>query len=85
MKYLDGQEVMVGDIVEITNNRKNEAVVVEIIEPNSIQAIEWKIPRGGAMIDDLATGWVLWSNMDEDIRLVSRKSDLSPTHKIETT
>lgn len=77
MKYLDGQEVMVGDIVEIANNRKNEAIVVEIIEPNSLQAVEWKIPRGGAMIDDPVNGWVLWSNMDEDIRLISRKKRLS--------
>jgi hypothetical protein len=85
MKYLDGREVMVGDIVEITNNRKNEAVVVEVIEPNSPQAIEWKIPRGGAMIDDPVTGWTLWTCMDEDIRLLSRKKKLHPPFKVENT
>ena len=31
MTYLDGQPVMVGDIVEINNHRKHQAVVVEII------------------------------------------------------
>lgn len=77
MKYLDGQDVMVGDIVEITNNRKCEAVIVEIIEPYSTQAIEWKIPRGGAMIDSPALGWTLWPYMDEDIRLISRENVVS--------
>lgn len=72
MKYLDEQQVMVGDIVEVSGRAKTEVVVVEIIEPNSLQAIELNSPSGGVMIDDPATGLTLWPYMDEDISLVWR-------------
>lgn len=72
MKYLDGQQVMVGDIIEVSGRAKSEAVVVEIIEPNSFQAIELNSPGGGVMIDDPATGLTLWPYMDEDVSLIQR-------------
>ena len=73
MTYLDGQPVMVGDIVEINNHLKHQAVVVEIIASNSRQAIEWNSPKGGVMIDDPIIGLTLWPDMDEDIKLLRRK------------
>lgn len=74
MKYLDGQQVMVGDIVEVSGRAKREAVVVEIIEPNSLQAIELNSPSGGVMIYDPATGWTLWPHMDEEVSLIRREN-----------
>lgn len=53
MTYLDRQAVVIGDMVEIKNYHRNHVVVVEIIEPNSRQAIEWNSLKGGLMTQPL--------------------------------
>ncbi|GGD63473.1 hypothetical protein GCM10011514_29380 [Emticicia aquatilis] len=75
MNYLNGKEVRLGDVVEITHHdsQKYQTVILEIIEPNSPKAIDWNIPNGGVFVEDPLIGLTMWPYMDEDIILLRRK------------
>jgi hypothetical protein len=73
LKYLSGEEVMVGDIVLVAfKTAADESRVKLVLVAGSAEAIAWNAPEGGVLIESEATGLVLWRAPDEDMEFVRR-------------
>jgi hypothetical protein len=74
MKYVDGQEVMIGDRVVLANCSTGEVVFCidrgefSVAYPES----EWKYLGSGAMIKSDRFGLVHYSEADDDLVLIAR-------------
>lgn len=76
MKYLSGEEVMVGDVVLVAfKTAADESRVKLVLAPGSAEAIAWDAPEGGVLIESEATGLVLWREPDEDMKFIRREHD----------
>ena len=80
MKYGDGQEVKVGDIVALGEDR-NGRVVASIDSDEYSPACtreEWSFLERGVLIDFPRWGVVHYEEPDADLRLVSRADARQP-------
>ena len=80
MKYRDGQEVKVGDIVALGEDRNGQ--VVASIDAGEYSAVatreEWCFLERGVLIDFPRWGVVHYQEPDEDLQLVARANDRQP-------
>lgn len=82
MKYLDGQEVYVGDKVIA---HKSEGVVVYVIDTKQFSdeypAGSWDYLEKGMMVHTIAMGLVHYPEPDEDVKLIERAKKYK-SHKL---
>ena len=74
-KYMNGIEVMEGDVVAVNfGGQPGEGVVLHVLLPNSPEAEAWGVPEGGVMIEGGGLGLFLTAHLedDEDIDFVRR-------------
>jgi hypothetical protein len=78
MKYKNGIDIAEGDIIlaQIGKNYEN-GVVLKIIKPNSEDADNWSLPRGGILFEGESFGLISIESFEddkEDIEFVRRAS-----------
>ena len=77
MKYLDGQEVRLGDRVRVDGDPTG--LVVCCIESREYSPefprADWEYLQQGCLIRSSKYGLVHWQSADEDLQLIERKTD----------
>lgn len=77
MKYMNGIEVMEGDVVAIRREDGFiEGVVLQVLLPNTPDADAWSSPDGGVMIEGGGLGLSITESLenDEEVVFVRRAS-----------
>jgi hypothetical protein len=75
MKYLDGTEAQVGDILNVRGEGVDvPGVVLKIVLPQTKDAEDWSLPGGGVLIEGGGLGLFTTEHLedDEDIVFVRR-------------
>jgi hypothetical protein len=78
MKYFDGADVRVGDIVSTKQNHGEElGTVIQIVAPGSPEAHHWNFPSGGVLIESHSYGLSLTEDLanDPEVELVRRNEN----------
>lgn len=71
MKYMNGIEVMEGDVVTMrTGNRFVEGVVLQVLLPNTPDADAWSSPDGGVLIEGGGLGLSITESLENDEEVV---------------
>lgn len=71
MKYMNGIEVMQGDVVTMrTGNRFVEGVVLQVLLPNTPDADAWSAPDGGVLIEGGGLGLSITESLENDEEVV---------------
>jgi hypothetical protein len=72
MKYHDGTEVQVGDVITVERDSgiKALAAVVEIVQPNTKEAEQWSLLEGGILMEGGGLGSFVSSSLEEDSEIV---------------
>lgn len=68
LRYLSGEEILVGDCVRIADHN---GVVLAVFRPGTKEGRDWSCPNGGFLVDDERIGLCTWKTPDEDLELVS--------------
>ncbi len=69
LRYLSGEEILVGDCVRIAED--HNGVVLAVFRPGTQEGRDWSCPNGGVLVDDERFGLCTWPKPDEDLELVS--------------
>jgi hypothetical protein len=71
MKYMNGIEVMEGDVVAIRREDGFiEGVVLQVLLPNTPDADAWSSPNGGVMIEGGGLGLSITESLENDEEVV---------------
>jgi hypothetical protein len=71
MKYLDGTEAQVGDILTVRENGVDvRGVVLRIVRSNTEDAEDWSLPDGGVLIEGGGLGLFTTADLEEDEDIV---------------
>jgi hypothetical protein len=75
-KYMSGIEVMEGDVIAVHHDGESvEGVVLQVLLPNTPDAVDWASPDGGVLIEGGGLGlFVTAPEHEEDIVFVRRAS-----------
>jgi ribosomal protein L10 len=76
MKYLDGTEAQVGDILTVRGNGVDaRGVILKIVRSNTKDAEDWSLPDDGVLIEGGGLGLFTTADLgeDEDIVFLRRK------------
>jgi len=74
MKYIDNQEVLLGDRVLADDS---EGIVVTVLDTKQFSdeyPEGWSDQQVGAFVETKKWGLIHYSEFDEDVRLIARKS-----------
>jgi hypothetical protein len=71
MKYYDGTEVQVGDIVTVQRDKGQNvaASVLKIILPQTEEAEQWSLPEGGVLMEGGGLGAFSSTSLEEDTEI----------------
>ena len=71
MKYLDGTETQIGDILSIRQKRVDvRGVLLKIVRFNTRNAKDWTLPDGGVVIQGGGLGLFTTADLEEDEDIV---------------
>lgn len=77
MRYPDGQEVIIGDIVSLNKSKDSEGVVVCSLDrgeySKEFTQEQWGYLKKGILIEFTRFGLIHYEEPDSDLELVSRK------------
>jgi hypothetical protein len=81
MKYMNGIEVLPGDIITVWHGDQGaiEGVVLEVLLPGTSDAEDWSLPEGGVVIEGGGLGRFLQAQLEDDEEIVFvRRADSKP-------
>ncbi len=72
MKYLDGTEAQVGDILNVRQGKGVDVAgaILKIVRPHTQDAQDWSLPDGGVLIEGGGLGLFVTEHLDDDEDIV---------------